>query len=284
MFRFMNNVRTAMLLAGLMALFILAGQYLGGNTGMVIAFGIGCVMNFGAYFFSDKLALKSMRAQGVSESDAPELVQMVRELSEKANLPMPRVYICPQDAPNAFATGRNPGNAAVAVTKGILEILNRDELKGVIGHELAHIKHRDILISSIAATIAGAISMLGYILIFLPIGGGRRNGNFLVAIAMMILAPIAAGLIQMAISRKREYNADHFGGELAGDPMYLATALERLHLTNRRRPMKVMMDSQKSMFIVQPFSGKDAADWFNTHPTLKKRLVALIGRESTGQV
>ncbi len=284
MFRFMNNVRTAMLLAGLMALFILAGQYIGGTQGMMIAFGIGCVMNFGAYFFSDKLALKSIRAQEVSESDAPELVQMVRELSEKANLPMPRVYICPQDSPNAFATGRNPHNAAVAVTKGILEILNRDELKGVIGHELAHIKHRDILISSIAATIAGAISMLGYILIFLPIGGGRRNGNFLVAIAMMILAPIAAGLIQMAISRKREYNADHFGGELAGDPMFLATALERLHLTNRQRPMKVMVDSQKSMFIVQPFSGKDAADWFNTHPSLKKRLVALIGRESTGRV
>lgn len=283
MFRFMNNVRTAMLLAGLMALFILAGQYIGGTQGMVIAFGIGCVMNFGAYFFSDKLALKSMRAQEVSESDAPELVQMVRELSEKANLPMPRVYICPQDSPNAFATGRNPRNAAVAVTKGILEILNRDELKGVIGHELAHIKHRDILISSIAATIAGAISMLGYILIFLPIGGGRRNGNFLVMIAMWLLAPIAAGLIQMAISRKREYNADHFGGELAGDPMYLATALERLHLMNRQRPMKVMMDSQKSMYIVQPFSGKDAADWFNTHPTLKKRLVALIGRESTGR-
>ena len=284
MFRFMNNVRTAMLLAGLMALFILAGQYIGGTNGMMIAFGIGCVMNFGAYFFSDKLALKSMGAKEVSESDAPELVAMVRELSEKANLPMPRVYICPQDSPNAFATGRNPRNAAVAVTKGILEILNRDELKGVIGHELAHIKHRDILISSIAATIAGAISMLGYILIFLPIGGGRRNGNFLVMIAMWLLAPIAAGLIQMAISRKREYNADHFGGELAGDPMFLATALERLHLTNRRRPMKVMVDSQKSMFIVQPFSGKDAADWFNTHPSLKKRLVALIGSESTGRV
>ncbi|MCH9023054.1 MAG: zinc metalloprotease HtpX [Planctomycetes bacterium] len=280
----MNNLRTAMLLAGLMALFWLAGQYIGGNRGMMIAFGIGCVMNFGAYFFSDKLALKSMRAQEVSESDAPELVAMVRELSEKANLPMPRVYICPQDSPNAFATGRNPHNAAVAVTKGILEILNRDELKGVIGHELAHIKHRDILISSIAATIAGAISMLGYILIFLPIGGGRRHGNFLVMIAMWLLAPIAAGLIQMAISRKREYNADHFGGELAGDPMFLATALERLHLINRQRPMKVMVDSQKSMFIVQPFSGKDAADWFNTHPTLKKRLVALIGRENTGRV
>ena len=291
MFRFMNNVRTAMLLAGLMALFLLAGQYIGGNKGMMIAFGIGCVMNFGAYFYSDKLALKSMRAQFVggpdlpdSESAAPELVAMVRELAEKANLPMPRVYICPQDSPNAFATGRNPNNAAVAVTRGILEILSRDELKGVIGHELAHIKHRDILISSIAATIAGAISMLGYLMWFIPLGGDRRNGNFMVSIAMMILAPIAAGLIQMAISRKREYNADHFGGELAGDPMFLATALERLHITNRQRPMKVLVDSQKSMYIVQPFSGKDAADWFNTHPTLKKRLVALIGRESTGRV
>ena len=171
----------------------------------------------------------------------------------------------------------------MAVTRGILEILNHNELQGVIGHELAHIKHRDILITCVAAAIAGAISMLGYMLWFVPLGGGRRDGNPLVAIAMIILAPIAAVLIQMAISRKREYNADDFGAELAGDPMYLATALERLHTVNRRRPMRVMMDSQKSMFIVQPFSGKDAADWFNTHPSLKKRLTALIGRESTGR-
>jgi len=293
MFRFVNNVKTVVLLAAMMALFMAAGSYFG-KRGLMIAFVLGGVMNIVAYFFSDKIALKSMRAQVVGGPGTPEkelvepekgLVEMVRDLSQKANLPMPRVYICPQDAPNAFATGRNPKNSAVAVTRGIMEILNRDELRGVIGHELAHVKYRDILISSVAATIAGAISMLGYLLWFIPLGGGdRRGGNPLVGIAMVILAPIAAMLIQMAISRKREYNADHFGAELAGDPMYLATALEKLHLQNRRRPMKVMMDSQKSMFIVQPFSGKDAADWFNTHPSLKKRLMSLIGQESTGLV
>ena len=281
--RFMNNVKTAILLAAMMALFMAAGTAIGGPRGMMIAFFLGGMMNIVAYFFSDKIALKTMRARQVNETDAPELVAMVQELALKANLPMPRVYICPQESPNAFATGRNPSNAAVAVTEGILKTLDANELRGVIGHELAHVKHRDILISCVAATIAGAISALGYLLWFIPMGGGGRRGNPLAAIAMIILAPIAAMLIQMAISRKREYNADSFGAELAGDPMYLATALEKLHLQNRRLPMKVPMDSQKSMFIVQPFSGKDAADWFNTHPNLKKRLMALIGRESTGR-
>jgi heat shock protein HtpX len=192
---------------------------------------------------------------------------------------MPRVYVCPQQAPNAFATGRNPHNAAVAVTQGLLKMVNRQELMGVIGHELAHVKHRDILIQTVAATIAGAISALGYLLWFIPMGGDNRRGNPLAALAMIILAPIAAALIQMAISRKREYNADSFGAELAGDPMYLATALEKLHNYNRQIPMRVPLDGQKSMFIVQPFSGRDKADWFNTHPSLSKRLMALIGRE-----
>ena len=279
MFRFMNNVRTAMLLAMLMALFIFAGNLIGGERGMVIALVLGGGMNIVAYFFSDKIALMSMKGRQVTESDAPELVRLVRELAEKADMPMPRVYICPQQAPNAFATGRNPHNAVVAVTQGILEILNYNELKGVIGHELAHIKHRDILIQSIAATVAGAISALGYLLLFVPMGGSNRRGNPLAALAMIILAPLAALLIQMAISRKREYNADSFGAELAGDPMHLAVALEKLHNFNRRIPMRVPLDSQKSMFIVQPFSGRDAADLFNTHPSLKKRLQALIGRD-----
>ena len=282
--RFMNNVKTLLLLVGLWSVFMAVGGSFFGQTGLIIAFVLGGAMNIVAYFFSDKIALASMRAQQVTDAEAPELVQMVRELSEKAGLPMPRVFICPQDSPNAFATGRNPRHAAVAVTQGILEILDHNELRGVVGHELAHIKHRDILITCVAASIAGAISMLGYMLWFVPLGGDRRGGNPLVAIAMIILAPIAAMLIQMAISRKREYYADDFGAELAGDPMYLATALERLHSVSRRRPMKVMMDSQKSMFIVQPFSGRNAADWFNTHPSLKKRLTALIGRESTGRV
>ena len=284
MFRFVNNLKTAVLLALLMSVFMVAGHMLFGGKGFVIALILGGGMNIIAYFYSDKIALASMRAQQVTDKDAPQLVRMVEDLSAQANLPAPRVYICPQDSPNAFATGRNPNNAAVAVTKGILEMLDTNELRGVIGHELAHIKHRDILISSVAATIAGAISALGYLLWFIPIGGDRRDGNPLAAIAMIILAPIAAALIQMAISRKREFNADHYGAELSGDPMYLATALEKLHLLGRRRPMKVAMDSQKSMFIVAPFSGKDAMDLFNTHPSLKKRLTALIGRESTGRI
>ena len=284
MFRFVNNLKTAVLLALLMSVFMVAGHMLFGGKGFVIALILGGGMNIIAYFYSDKIALASMRAQQVTDKDAPQLVRMVEDLSAQANLPAPRVYICPQDSPNAFATGRNPNNAAVAVTKGILEMLDTNELRGVIGHELAHIKHRDILISSVASTIAGAISALGYLLWFIPIGGDRRDGNPLAAIAMIILAPIAAALIQMAISRKREFNADHYGAELSGDPMYLATALEKLHLLGRRRPMKVAMDSQKSMFIVAPFSGKDAMDLFNTHPSLKKRLTALIGRESTGRI
>ena len=284
MFRFVNNMKTAMLLAMLMVLFVIIGGRIGGTNGMIIALVLGGVMNVVAYFFSDKIALATMRARPVTEEEAPELVGMVRELAEKANLPMPRVCICPQPAPNAFATGRNPRNAVVAVTEGILQALSYEELKGVIGHELAHIKHRDILIQSVAAVIAGAISALGYMLYFIPLGGDSRRGNPLASLAMIILAPIAAGLIQMAISRRREYNADSFGAELAGDPMLLATALEKLQNQNRRVPMAVPLDSQKSMFIVQPFSGRGGADLFNTHPSLKNRLTALIGRESTGLV
>ncbi|MBN1846701.1 MAG: zinc metalloprotease HtpX [Sedimentisphaerales bacterium] len=282
MFRFMNNVKTFMLLAGMMVLFVYVGSLIGGRQGMIIALLLGGGMNIAAYFFSDKLALASMRAQPVSEDQAPELVGIVRDLARQAQIPMPRVYVCPPQAPNAFATGRNPRNAAVAVTRGLLELVNRDELTGVLAHEIAHVKHRDILIQTVAATIAGAISALGYILWFVPLGGSgndRRGGNPLAAIAMIILAPIAALLIQMAISRRREYNADSYGAELAGSPLPLATALQKLHEYSRRIPMRVPLDSQKSMFIVQPFSGRDAADLFNTHPSLANRLKALIGRE-----
>ena len=222
-----------------------------------------------------------MRARPVVEGEsaaATELLAMVRELSGRAGLPMPKVYVCPQQAPNAFATGRNPNNAVVAVTEGLLQTMSRQELMGVIGHELAHIKHRDILIQTVAATVAGAISALGYLLWFVPMGGSNRRGNPLAALAMVILAPFAAMLIQMAISRKREYNADSYGAELSGDPRYLATALEKLHSYNRQIPMQVPLDSQKSMFIVQPFSGRGGTDLFNTHPSLEKRLQALIGR------
>lgn len=279
MFRLMNNVRTAILLALLMSIFVAVGS-IWGQQGMILALIFGGLMNVIAYFFSDKIALATMRAQPVTEQEAPELVGMVRQLAGRANLPMPRVYICPQQAPNAFATGRNPKNAAVAVTQGLLQMMDRNELMGVIGHELAHIKHRDILIQTVAATVAGAISALGYMLYLVPLGGDNRRGNPLAALAMIILAPIAASLIQLAISRKREYNADSFGAELAGNPMYLARALDKLHRQNRMIPMRVALDSQKSMFIVQPFSGRDALDLFNTHPSLKNRLRALIGRDS----
>lgn len=279
MFRLMNNVRTAILLALLMSIFVAVGS-IWGRQGMIMALIFGGLMNVIAYFFSDKIALATMRAQPVTEQEAPELVAMVRQLAGRANLPMPRVCICPQQAPNAFATGRNPNNAVVAVTQGLLQMMDRNELMGVIGHELAHIKHRDILIQTVAATVAGAISALGYMLYLVPMGSDNRRGNPLAALAMIILAPIAASLIQLAISRKREYNADSFGAELAGDPMYLARALDKLHRQNRMIPMHVALDSQKSMFIVQPFSGRDALDLFNTHPSLKNRLKALIGRDS----
>ena len=258
--------------------FVYAGSYWG-NTGVIMALILGGGMNIIAYFFSDKIALAGMRGRQVTEQQEPELFGIVRDLAQRANLPMPKVYICPQQAPNAFATGRNPKNAAVAVTQGLLQLLNRNELMGVIAHELAHVRHRDILISTVAATIAGAISALGYLLYFVPMGGGNRRGNPLAAIAMIILAPIAALLIQMAISRKREYNADSFGADLSGNPMYLATALNKLHNLNRKIPMHVPIDGQKSMFIVQPFSGKGGTDLFNTHPSLKNRLKALIGQE-----
>ncbi len=278
--RFINNIRTFILLAILMALFVLAGNAIAGQRGIIFALFIGGFMNIIAYFYSDKIAIATMRGSRVTEDEAPELMRMVRELSSKAELPMPQVYICPQQAPNAFATGRGPGNAVVAVTEGILQALNYQELRGVIAHEIAHIKHRDILIQSVAATIAGAISALGYLLFFIPIGNDDEEGggNLLVALAMMILAPIAAAMIQMAISRSREYNADNYGAELVGDPMPLAIALEKLHNYNKQIPMRVPVDSQRSMFIVEPFLGKGAADWFNTHPSLEKRLQALIGR------
>jgi len=284
MFRLMNNVRTAMLLAGLMALFVYVGSLIGGQRGIIYALVLGGSLNLLAYFFSDRIALATMGARQASEEEAPELVGLVRELAGRAGLPMPRVYVCPQEAPNAFATGRNPRNAAVAVTEGLLRAVSREELAGVLGHELGHIKHRDILIQTVAATIAGAISALGYMLRFVPIGGGggseRRGGNPLAALALIILAPIAAGLIQLAISRRREYNADSYGAELAGSPAYLARALVKLHEYNRRIPMRVPIDGQRSLFIVEPFMGGGLAELFNTHPSLKKRLRALIGRES----
>jgi len=280
----MNNVKTAMLLAGLMALFIYIGSFWGQN-GMIMALIMGGMMNVIAYFFSDKIALATMGAKEVSEQNAPELVGMVRSLAQRAVLPMPRVYIAPTDVPNAFATGRNPKHAVVCVTAGIMKILDRNELEGVVGHELSHIKHYDMLISTVAATIAGAISMLPYMLRFVPIGGRDGEGrNPFAGLLMIIIAPIVAAIIQMAISRKREYNADNGGAELAGNPYSLATALEKLDRYNKRMPMPLPNPAQANLFIVEPFLGGGLSALFSTHPKTEKRVQALIGRPSTGLV
>jgi heat shock protein HtpX len=285
MFRFMNNVKTAMLLAALMGLFAYVGSFWGQN-GMVMALMLGGLMNFVAYFFSDKIALISMGAQPLSREQAPEIFQMVESLARRAMLPMPKVYVSPTNVPNAFATGRNPNHSAVCLTQGIIQSLDREELEGVIGHELSHIKHRDILISTIAATIAGSLSWLAHFAYFLPMGSrdDDERGNPLVGLLMIILAPIAAALIQMAISRKREYNADSYSAELTKRPMALATALEKLHYGNKKMRMELSNPAQANMFIVEPFTGESLFSLFSTHPAVEKRVQALIGRPKTGRI
>lgn len=274
MTRFLNNTKTAILLGALFALVLGIGSFWGIN-GLIIGFVIGLVMNGFAYFFSDRIALASMSAQQVDERTAPDLVQMVRRLSERAGLPMPRVYVCPQDAPNAFATGRNPSHAAVAVTQGALRLLSYEELEGVMAHELAHVKNRDTLISCVAATVAGAIAFLGRIA-FYSSGDDRRGGMHpIVGLLMMILAPIAAALIQLAISRSREYVADADGAAIAGTPHGLISALAKLESVSRRVPLVNESPSQNHMFIVQPFSAGGFATLFSTHPRTEQRIARL---------
>ena len=276
----MNVIKTTILMTGLTLLFILAGGALGGRGGMMMAFILACVMNLGAYWFSDKIVLRMYRAQEVSPSQAPQLYGVVNELALQAQMPMPKVYIIPQEAPNAFATGRNPQHAAVAVTEGIMKILSREELAGVLAHELAHIKHRDILIGTIAATIAGAISMLANMAQWAMIFGGRRDedegggGHPLVAIAMMIIAPIAAMLIQMAISRSREYLADAGGASISGNPLYLAAALKKLQRGVQLTPMEAN-PATAHMFIVNPLTGGGLMKLFSTHPPIEERVERL---------
>ncbi len=274
-----NQFRTAILLAALTALIVLIGRMLGGVNGMVIAFVFAVVINFGSYWFSDKIVLAMYRAQPVTEAEAPELYDMMRELVGNAGLPMPRLYIIPNDAPNAFATGRNPENAVVAVTSGILKLLDREELKGVLAHELAHVKNRDILIGSIAATLAGVVMMVAsfarWAAIFGGIGGNDdEGGGALGLIFTAILAPIAAMLIQMAISRSREYLADATGAKFAHNSMGLAKALEKLGYASQR----IRVDANPAtahMFIVNPLSGRSLMQLFSTHPPMEERVKRL---------
>jgi heat shock protein HtpX len=279
--KFYNNVKTAVLLGAMTGLILLIGSFWG-QQGLLIAFIFAAISNFVAFFFSDKIALATMRAQEVGPES--ELYQIVEPLARRADLPMPRVYISPTAAPNAFATGRSPRKAAVCATAGLLQMLDGDEVAGVMAHELAHVKHRDTLIQTVAATIGGAISMLGYMFMFG--GGGRRDGEGgghpIVALLILLLGPLAAGLIQAAISRSREYNADKVGGEILGNPMPLATALEKIHFGARRIPLNVN-PAFNNLFIMEPLNPLGAvANLFATHPPIEKRLLNLIGRESTG--
>ncbi len=273
----MNYLKTTFLMALMTVLLVLIGSYLGGRGGMIIAFVFAVISNFGMYWFSDKLVLKMYRAREVTEAEAPQLYGIVRTLTMKARLPMPKVYIVPNKTPNAFATGRNPKHAAVAVTEGILEILSPNELSAVIGHELGHVKHRDILIGTVAATIAGAISMIAYMARFALIFGGRGGSdrdNGIGALAMLIVAPIAAMLIQMAISRSREYAADAEGAKIHGMPRDLANALRKLHNGVKARPMKAS-PATAHMFIVNPLSAKGLTKLFSTHPPVEERIKRL---------
>lgn len=271
----MNTMKTVLLMTGLTLLLVLAGSAFGGKNGMVMAFAFACIMNIGTYWFSDKIVLAMYRAKKVSEAEAPELHRIVRELSIRAGVPMPKVYTIDNNTPNAFATGRNPEHAAVAVTTGIMNLLARDELSGVLGHELAHIKHRDILIGTIAATVAGAISMLANMAQWTMMFGGRRDeregGHPLMAIVMMIFAPIAAMLIQMAISRSREYLADEGGAKISGNPLSLARALGKLQRGVQIMPMNAN-PATAHMFIVNPLTGGGLLALFSTHPPIEERV------------
>ena len=285
----MNQFKTFLLMLVLTALFILVGTAIGGKSGAIYAFVFAALMNFFAYWFSDKIVLRMYRAQEVSQSEAPELYGVVAELTSKASLPMPKVYIMENDTPNAFATGRNPEHAAVAVTSGILRILSKEELMGVIGHELSHIQHRDILIGTIAATIAGAISMLATMARWGAMFGGFRSndeeggggGNIFVVLLVSIFASIAAMLIQMAISRSREYLADEGGAHLS-HPLSLARALSKLEIAAQRIPMEAN-PSTAHMFIVNPLKGGRVLSLFSTHPPIEERIARLEEMARTGR-
>jgi heat shock protein HtpX len=273
-----NVLRTTVLLAALTALFLVIGGAIGGNQGLVIAFVFALLMNFASYWFSDKIVLSMYGAREVSLNEAPDLHRLVQRLAQRAGIPMPRVYIIPSDAPNAFATGRNPQHGAVAVTEGILRMLDSDELAGVLAHELGHIRNRDTLIMTVAATLAGAITMLANMAQWGAIFGfGRRDeedsggGGMLGLLFMAILAPIAATLIQLAISRSREFFADSTGAAVAGSPSGLARALEKLHYASQRLPMDAN-PATAHLFIVNPLTGGSLVNLFSTHPPIEERI------------
>jgi heat shock protein HtpX len=274
----MNTMKTFLLMGLLTVLMVMVGGWLGGQNGMVFAFVLALVMNFGSYWFSDRIVLRMQSAQELQESDAPELFAMTREMSQRGGIPMPKLYLIPSEQPNAFATGRNPEHGVVAVTAGILRTLSRDELRGVVAHELAHIKHRDILVGTVAATFAGAISMLANMAQWSMIFGGRSSddegGSPIGGLVMMIVAPIAALLIQMAISRSREYLADEGGAQMAGNPLSLASALRKLHERAEQIPMNAS-PATAHMFIVNPLSGGGLANLFSTHPPMEERVARL---------
>jgi heat shock protein HtpX len=276
----MNGFKTGILMALMMGLFLLVGDLIGGSSGVMIAFVLSLAMNFGSYWFSDKIVLMMYSAREVTRGEYPMLFDVVENLAMKAGLPMPRVYVMDNPSPNAFATGRNPDHSAVAVTTGIMNILDRDELEGVISHELTHVKNRDILVGTIAATLVGTITfiarMAGWAAMF---GGGGRDerdrGNLFADLALMILAPIAATLIQLAISRSREFMADEGGAAISGKPLSLASALNKLSRAKELIPMTNAGTSSAHMFIINPLSGKSISRLFSTHPPIEERIVRL---------
>ncbi|HSE05328.1 MAG TPA: zinc metalloprotease HtpX [Methylomirabilota bacterium] len=277
-----NLLKTGVLLAALTVLLVLIGGALGGQNGMVMAFVLAMVMNFGSYWFSDKIVLAMYRAQPVDERSAPGLYRIVRNLVTRAGMPMPRVFIIPGDAPNAFATGRNPQHAAIAVTEGILRIMSEEELEGVLAHELSHVQNRDTLIMAIAATLAGAITYMAHMAQWAMIFGGRRDsdeheaggGGVLGGLLMIVLAPIAATLIQLAVSRSREFQADATGAQIAGQPWGLAKALEKLEMASKVAPMEAT-PATAHLFIVNPLTGGGWATLFATHPPIVERVARL---------
>jgi heat shock protein HtpX len=272
----MNTLKTAFLLTALTLFLMVIGLYFGGRNGMILAFFIAAGMNFFSYFYSDKLALSMYRAQPVTREQLPRVYQIVERILPRMGLPMPRIYVIPTESPNAFATGRNPGHAAVAVTQGILNLLDDEELEGVLAHELGHVKNRDILTSSIAATLAGAVTLLAHFSGIL--GSGRDSRNRGGGLLMFFLAPLAATLIQLAVSRSREYEADATGAHTTGNPYALASALQKLEAYSRRLPLQAS-PSTAHLFIVAPMiGGASFANLFSTHPPMAKRIERLTGR------